>query len=398
MILHLCQDDKFLDTIVRIFETAYKARNNYVVWHQPEFKIPTLFHNYKIKNNYFTSILFKQSNNNSKSSSYLTDLTKNIKVYPYGSDKFFDQIGDLSKYKLIIFHSLVYNHAKLANIIIKKYNIPVIWFPFGYEVYNMLSEFRKDIYLPETKKLLRKTKTNSNILFDIATPFKAKAIKKAISQIDFCALAIDTEFELYKKILNPNLKQVWFSYYPLDYLITEENNITNKPNILIGNSAFPTNNHSEIFNLLSKMDFKDRKLITPLNYGNQQYAKKIKEAGYEMFGNNFHPLLEFLKLDEYNKIVNTCGVVIMSQLRQQAFGNILTSLWFGAKVFLHPQNTIYKYLKDLGIYIYSIEEIDFKIPNIINNLSAKKTSTNKNILKHLFSLSNIILQTKKITN
>jgi hypothetical protein len=88
----------------------------------------------------------------------------------------------------------------------------------------------------------------------------------------------------------------------------------------------------------------------------------------------------------------------MNQLRQQAFGNILSSLWLGSKVFLNPQNTIYSYLKSLGIHIYSVEDINSNNPEIIQNLEDVKASKNKEILGRFFSLKNIILQTKKLAS
>jgi len=396
MILHISQDDKFLDTIVKIFESANKDQNNYVVWHQPNVKIPTILHHYFIKDNQFKSYFLKQKHIISRPSLYSTNITKNIKVNSFGSEQFFEQIGDLSKYTIVIFHSLVYNHAKLAVLIKAKYNIPVIWAPFGYEVYNMLPEFRKAILLPETKKFVSITKSGSDTLFDLITPFKARIIMRAINKIKYCAIAIDTEFELYKKILNPKLKQLWFSYYPLDYLINETVIPEEKSSILIGNSAVPSNNHYEIFQLLSKLDLGVRKLITPLSYGDHDYGLKINELGYELFGDNFHPLLDFLSLDDYNKTVNSCGVVIMNQVRQQAFGNILSALWFGAKVFLRPQNTIYQYLKNLGIFVYSIDDISNENSNIIQNLDVEKASSNKEILRNYYSLNHIVTSTKKI--
>lgn len=53
-------------------------------------------------------------------------------------------------------------------------------------------------------------------------------------------------------------------------------------NILVGNSATPTNNHIEIFRILSRLRLPESsKIVVPLSYGDVHYREKIVELGIE---------------------------------------------------------------------------------------------------------------------
>jgi len=397
MILHIVKDDKFIGTITKIFEAAAPNQNIYAVWREAATIIPSLFHTYKINKSNNLISQFPKRNANIHNSKHSNPDTA-IEVSEFGTKEFFNTIGDLSKYKLIVFHSLVYNHAKLLHLIKSKFNIPIIWSPFGYEVYNMLPEFRNELYQEKTKEFLKKHKTKTNRLFNLLTPLKAKTIRTAIRKTNYCSISIDTEFQTYKEKINPQLKQYWFTYYPLDILIKDDSIIEDAPNILLGNSAFPSNNHLEAFELLKKQTIGTQKIITPLSYGDPQYALEIKRIGEKMFGNNFTPLLSFMPLEEYNTIVKSCGIVIMNQNRQQAFGNILSSVWFGAKVFLHPDNTIYSYLKKLGVHIFSTHKLENEAVHLIQRLSNEEAAQNRDVLTKEYSFKNIVSKTKVMIN
>ncbi|RLD64575.1 MAG: hypothetical protein DRI84_08530, partial [Bacteroidetes bacterium] len=311
----------------------------------------------------------------------------------YGSERFFSQIGDLTKYNVIIFHSLVYNHAKLAAIIKSKLDIPIIWSPFGFEVYNMLPEFKKGLYLDETKKLVNKARHIKQSLQEIVDYFKAKKIRKAISIVDYCAIAIDSEFELYKSKLNPNLKRFWFTYYPIDLICPPGNSNSDGQNILIGNSAFPSNNHIEAFKLLSTIDLQDREIICPLSYGDKAILKETLAVGESLFGDQFKPLIDFMPIDEYHKLTGSCNVVIMNQYRQQAFGNVLSALWYGSKVYLRPTNTIYSYLKGKGVNIFNIDE---DTSQFTNDLKENEIEFNRSFIANEYNKNTIIARTQEL--
>src|SRR5690606_29664970 len=74
--------------------------------------------------------------------------------------------------------------------------------------------------------------------------------------------------------------------------------IPNKPieknsssiNILVGNSADPTNNHIEVLEYLKQFKIQNINIYTPLTYGNKIYAKSVINKGIEIFGDKYYPL------------------------------------------------------------------------------------------------------------
>ncbi|WP_181566687.1 TDP-N-acetylfucosamine:lipid II N-acetylfucosaminyltransferase [Aequorivita sp. CIP111184] len=211
-----------------------------------------------------------------------------------------------------------------------------------------------------------------------------KSVLKAARQIKYFGVIHEEEVALLqsKHLLSKDVVHIKMSYYPIEFIFKGiEKNIVTHENILVGNSASRTNNHLEAFDILKKMPLKDRKVIAPLNYGDMEYANIIVEEGKNLFGENFQAITTFLPLQEYNKFITKCGIVVMNHYRQQAIGNILAMLWMGAKVYLDEKNTFYHYLKRKQVHVYSIEK-DLKLENTqaLKKLEADKVAHNRQIL------------------
>ena len=58
---------------------------------------------------------------------------------------------------------------------------------------------------------------------------------------------------------------------------------------------------------------------------------------------------------EYCDIISSCSNVIMFHERQQAMGNVRHGLWSGSRVFLSDSGLVYKFYKDLGINVFSVQ-------------------------------------------
>ena len=84
----------------------------------------------------------------------------------------------------------------------------------------------------------------------------------------------------------------------------------------------------------------------------------------------------------------------MNSNRQQAFGNILASIWFGAKVYLNESNTIYLYLKRIGIQVFSINT-DLVPSNkfVLEKLNTNQQIQNREILKKEFGHEKVLIKT-----
>ena len=118
-----------------------------------------------------------------------------------------------------------------------------------------------------------------------------------------------------------------------------------------------------------------------------------------MLGDSFHPLIEFLPRDEYNRIIVSCSAVVMPHYRPQAFGNILTALWLGSRVFLSEKNVLLTYFKRIGAVIFSIEH-DLKESNsyVLSPLSENEVFQNRKAIKAFYSKDIMHLKNIELVN
>ncbi|MEQ5634073.1 TDP-N-acetylfucosamine:lipid II N-acetylfucosaminyltransferase [Providencia manganoxydans] len=168
----------------------------------------------------------------------------------------------------------------------------------------------------------------------------------------------------------------------------------NKVNLLVGNSADPTNNHKEIFEKIIKLDFEKlvNRIYCPLSYGNPEYAEDIKLIGQSIFGDKFHPLMNFMPLDEYNKILDEVDIAIFAHNRQQAMGNTINLLGRGKTVFMRSDTSSYQLLTKLGLVIYDINDL------VLTPQSIKVAVENNQKISNYFSENNLIKQLSNIFN
>ncbi|KRE43727.1 TDP-N-acetylfucosamine:lipid II N-acetylfucosaminyltransferase [Knoellia sp. Soil729] len=127
--------------------------------------------------------------------------------------------------------------------------------------------------------------------------------------------------------------------------------------ILLGNSAYPSNNHLEAIDVLSRLDLRDRRVFTPLAYGSATYRDAVVEHGRRVLGSAFDPLLAPLPLDQYVDRVSQCGVVMMNHHRQQGLGNVGIGLWAGAHVALSRHSPVRDFLVGHGLDVIDIESM-----------------------------------------
>jgi hypothetical protein len=146
----------------------------------------------------------------------------------------------------------------------------------------------------------------------------------------------------------------------------------------------------EAFEILEKFDLKNFKIITPLSYGSKEYADKIVELGKNKFGNRFYPLMEYKTIEEYQKILQGCGIVFMNHSRTQATGNILTALFLGAKVFMSEKTTMFHYLKRIKCHVFSIEnELIIENNDVFNLLTTEQMTHNRAVITNELSLDRL---------
>ena len=161
-------------------------------------------------------------------------------------------------------------------------------------------------------------------------------------------------------------------------------------NILLGNSADPSNNHQEMLEKLLPYKNENMAIYCPLSYGVRDYAVQIEKLGGELFGDKFKPLLEFMPFDKYIALLGQIDIAVFAHKRQQAMGNTFTLLGLGKKVFMRSTVTPWKALQDLGIQVFDVEQLD------ISPLSPELAEMNYKIISTQFSEQNLVTQLKKL--
>lgn len=361
MILHLVHDEKIINRIIALFEEAAPNNNLFVVFTRHQLK--NVQHSDKV-------VLFKN----------------------------FEKTHSKTVLTSVIVHFLNSRKIRFINKYIDK-NVSISWIIWGNDLYNKLL-YPKGFELYDRESSYHKNFKNSfhnNFFIKIVNDFKTIKIEKFISKrIDY--IVTDASQVDYKNLLEyyPKLKDVaWkeFFYYPIESVLGDE--LSQKwvqgNTIQIGNSASITNNHEYAMRFLSKLNIGDKNVIVPISYsGTKEYKMTIKNKGEEYFGSHFTALEEFLPLNEYNNLMLSFGIAIYGNFRQEALGNILISIYLGAKVFLPKSNPLFLWAMKLNLIIFELEamsqeQIDLPLDDLSrrHNRSMLQKFYNKERLKKL---------------
>lgn len=360
-IVHICEDEKFINSAVEQFEHCFPRQNTFFV-------LPvTADENFKhVKRQDF--------------------------IHKIEIEGLILIASTLPNYAIVVIHSLSPRFYDFVLQLPKK--IKIIWFCFGFEVYNDSNYYKKDLLLdkltkqkfPENNKSIEeKFKEYVRPYYRLIKPSLSLSNKeyknKVIRRLDFLGSSFQEEFNQVCKLINQKKKYFNFWYYPLEIITDIQKPIFFPKNksIIIGNSGFKSCNHLDVFNILRKHPLKVFEIIVPLNYGQPNYIQVILTEGKKDFNESFKPLVKFMPLQDYNAILESVGVAILNNKRQQAVGNTIALLWFGAKVFLSYKNPFYHYLKRLGVLVYCYET-ELKDDSILHFLTLQQIEYNRRLL------------------
>jgi dTDP-N-acetylfucosamine:lipid II N-acetylfucosaminyltransferase len=162
--------------------------------------------------------------------------------------------------------------------------------------------------------------------------------------------------------------------------------------ILVGNSADPSNNHSEVFAKLEALKDQNIRIYTPLTYGNQTYAKQVIADGKKLFGNKFEALTNHMSLDQYRNFLGKMDIAIFNHKRQQGLGNILTLLGLGKKVYIRKDVTTYAYLTRIGLKIFNQEEFE----SMLQPIEREVGESNAELVSKHFSRERLVSQLNEV--
>jgi len=186
--------------------------------------------------------------------------------------------------------------------------------------------------------------------------------KRAVRNFYSVATNVSGDWKLLEKTLNKKVR-----FFPLGFTAGALGNVAvstgqkapGEPvNILLGNSATPTNCHIDALEKLAHLKDSNIRIYTPLSYGSDAYADMITQKGKEIFGDKFIPMRDFMPAEEYFKLLGSIDAAVMAHDRQQAMGNIVPLLYAGKRVYLRRDITTWECLQgQYGLELFPYEMI-----------------------------------------
>lgn len=349
MITHLFGDDKFVDITIENFESVSNGVNKYIVF----------------------------SNNND-----LNYVSNNKAVVVPNSAYKLDLDFIYDDCQLLVIHFL--NPLKLFIIKNKPSHVEVLWSVWGGDAYDHFQDLK--IFEPITDKFRRKSFYQwfrSSFLYSLyhILRYRVRPISselELLKEINFISTVLPNEFEIIQARFDLDATYIDYSYGINNFSTLELQELGNS--VLIGNSATPSNNHLDIFEIIKESK---RNLIVPLSYGAYDY-KNYKELviseGMRVFKSSFTPIEEFMPSKDYIDLMLSCNSVIMYHIRQQALGNIFMALFQGMRVFLNSRSLTYSYLETEGMIIFDLKQ-DYKLIGV--ELEEEQKRINKEIVLNL---------------
>ncbi len=306
---------------------------------------------------------------------------------------YLDQLTNLTR---IYYHFYTPTFAKINHEI--KLKIPEVisvWAFWGGDFFS-LPEFQESKFQAFSKAhaldrtLLPRSSKIRQVAVDLLyglkgkVPYNHKKFVASFAEIDVLAVYFRKDYEIIVNYSGFDMQYVKFPYLSLDLILGDSlNDEPGEPGnlIMVGHSADPGLNHYEVLQALEKMKCKSR-ILLPINYGKETYKNKLKSATQKL-DLEIEYLENYLPLDEYNLKLREVGYAIFNVNHQQAFGNIITLIWFGVKVYLHPESSIYIELKEQGFKLFSIDELNSETALI--RLSNEDAAANRILLKQILS-------------
>ncbi|MDX1271114.1 TDP-N-acetylfucosamine:lipid II N-acetylfucosaminyltransferase [Bizionia paragorgiae] len=361
-ILHLATDEKFINSIYWQFNSLNNTENTFVI----------------LVDSDYSDIKYVEIHDNFKL------VEKNKKGLSHC-------LKEIEAHDIVICHGLNYFQSQI--VLKTTASSKLIWFFWGGEFYDNPQLLKLKSIGEKTKKHFVKSTLKDKfkslirpLYYGVTnkTQTPEQSVLAAAKKIEHFGILYREEMDYFKSLgcLSSNVSLFKMTYYPLEFIFKDIEHIkVNGTNILLGNSASLTNNHLEAFDILKGFNFEDRKLIVPLSYGDTKYGESIIQTGKTLFGQNMFPITDYKTLHEFNTLLSSCNVVIMNHFRQQAVGNVIAVLWMGAKVYLNESNTLYHYLKRIGVVVFSINKDLKQNSNALVGLNEVEINKNREILK-----------------
>lgn len=313
----------------------------------------------------------------------------------------------LQKFDLVVLHSL--STYWLVLMLFAPRGTRFAWLGWGHDYYSYICDDASTLLLEETSKLearcreQRQSRLNFSARFKELLKFLVDGVIQpyALRRVGTFSPVLKEDYDL---VCAANIIPVLPRFMPWNYGSLEGHFIknflgqrTNGNSILIGNSASSTNNHVEAFRLISdSAKGNNTEVIVPLSYGDQCYKNEIVDLGQQILGDCFHPITDFLSLNDYVELIKHCGSAIMNHKRQQGVGNVVIMLYLGARVFLREDNPTYLMLKREGAVLNTVQELQDEPSLLFRRLKEYEVQKNIDILYQHWSEDAIDSKTKAL--
>lgn len=366
-VIHLVRDEKFIDFFNRKIKGVSSDTHLYVV--------------------------------HAEDPSHELSFIKETEVYKKVGNQYFsskEMEEDLAGCDVLVVHFLTVQAAIMVLKVAS--HVKVVWSGWGADYYYLLPGGQRALYAPETRKIvdeIDRARITSDPFFlarVLLRPLRRiyllrKFIFPAIGRVDFFSSPLPADYGLLRQSIGNffSAKYVQLNYGDCKSTFGVRSEKRLKENILVGNSASPTNNHLEIFNILKGINLEGRKVIVPLSYGDSVYRGHVIKYGHRILGKHFCPIIDFMPLMEYNDLIGSCSVVIMNQFRQQALGNICSVLSSGSKLYLNRKNVTFDFLSERGAIIFSIDDIASRSSELFCELSAEQKNNNASVISSFWA-------------
>lgn len=289
----------------------------------------------------------------------------NIYPCPHIMKRFFFVMNEIRMAEKVIIHGLFSLHLLLILMLQPRALTKCYWSIWGADLYSYVSK-KKDI----------------KWAIDISLK------KLIVPKIGHFITHIKGDYELAQEWYGA--KGEWHDCFMYPSNLFKDYQLAPKPhegiNILLGNSATPSNNHMDALERLRPFAGQRIKIYCPLSYGDDAYADEVERAGQEVFGDKFIALREFLSFENYLELLSSIDVAIFNHDRQQAVGNIVSLLGFGKKVYIRSDVTTWNFMNAIGVAIFDAKDFN----DFGSALEGEWSRKNIDLIKNYFSNNNLI--------
>jgi hypothetical protein len=267
-------------------------------------------------------------------------------------------------------------------------HVRVAWSGWGRDYYDFLPNHDGQLLDVRTRRLVAslESRAPTQRLWRLARSWRRRLVveplfRRAVRRVAVFSAPVEGDLSVARHAFRGALNA---EYAQLSYASVERSfdSVTAESAgaIMVGNSASPTNNHADVFELIAAANLGDRAIIVPLSYGDDGYRREIIRHGQHLFGNRFVPLVDFVSLSTYNQMIAKCAVAVMGHRRQEGLGNVCTMLYAGRRVLMNPVSTIYKCLKERGAVVGTLDDLRTGADMSLLPLTDSERKVNREIL------------------